>query len=198
MLKVGLTGGIGSGKSEVSRRLAVQGAIIVDADQLAREVVRPGTPGFLAVVEEFGPEILHEDGSLDRERLGGAVFTDSHARQHLNAIIHPLVAQRTAQVVAAASSDAVIVHDVPLLVENNLAGDYDVVVVVDTSEVIQRNRLTRLRGMTEQQAQARIAAQTSREQRLEAADIVIDNSGSLEELDAQVRDLWQQLHVRSG
>jgi dephospho-CoA kinase len=196
VVEVGLTGGIGSGKSEVTRLLASYGAIIIDADVLAREVVGPGTPGLARVVEEFGADILRPDGSLDRDRLAELVFGDEEARRRLNAIVHPLVGRRTAELKAAAADDAVLVHDVPLLVEAGLTALYDLVVVVDAPPEVQLRRLVSLRGMTEPAARARIAAQASREQRLAAADVVIDNSGTLEELEAQVRELWEELRIR--
>ena len=193
MLKVGLTGGIGSGKSEVSRRLVSLGAVLVDADAVAREVVEPGTPGLAAVVEEFGEDILRPDGTLDRDRLGSIVFADDARRASLNAIVHPLVGRRMQELVEEAPEDAVVVYDVPLLAENDLAGLYDVVVVVDTPVEEQVRRLTELRGMTEEAARARIAAQATRERRRAVADRVIDNSGTLESLTAQVDKLWAEL-----
>ena len=198
MLRVGLTGGIGSGKSEVSRRLAAQGAVVIDADLIAREVVEPGTDGLAEVVEAFGPGVLRPDGGLDRARLGDIVFADPALRSKLNAIIHPRVARRMAELERAAGPGAIVVHDVPLIAENGRAGAYDVVVVVDAPPRIQAERLVRRRGMTREQARARMAAQASREQRLAIADIVIDNSGSLAELDRQVGDLWAQLRRRAA
>lgn len=198
MLKVGLTGGIGSGKSAVSRLLAARGAVVVDADAIAREVVEPGTPGLAAVVAEFGDGVLRPDGTLDRPALGAIVFSDPQRLAALNAIVHPLIAARTGELVAAAPADAVVVHDVPLLTENDLAPGYDVVVVVDVPVELQLDRLVRLRGMTEADARARIAAQATREQRLAVADLVIDNSGTLEQLAAQVDVLWAELESRAG
>jgi dephospho-CoA kinase len=195
-VKVGLTGGIGAGKSEVSARLAALGAVIIDADAVAREVVAPGTPGLAAVVTAFGPGVLAVDGSLDRPRLGEIVFADAGLLAQLNAIVHPLVSQRMLQLEAEAPAGAVVVHDVPLLAENGLAGLYDVVVVVDVPAEVQLDRLVRLRGMPADQARARLAAQASREQRLAIADIVVDNSGPLADLDAQVAGLWEQLRHR--
>jgi len=195
---VGLTGGIGAGKSEVSARLAARGAVIIDADKIAREVVEPGTPGLAAVVAEFGEQVLLPDGSLDRERLGSIVFADADRRAALNAIVHPLVGERMNELVEAAPQDAVVVYDVPLLTENNLAGLYDMVVVVDVPVETQLARLTGARGMSEEDARARIAAQATREERLKIADYVIDNSGTLEELDAAVDALWTELEARSA
>ena len=198
MLRVGLTGGIGAGKSEVSLRLAGQGAVVIDADAIAREVVAPGTAGLAEVTEAFGREILRPDGELDRPRLGDIVFADPELREKLNAIIHPRVGARMTELEQAAGPGAIVVHDVPLIAENGLADAYDVVVVVDVPPRIQIDRLVRYRGMTSDQARARMAAQASREQRLAIADIVIDNSGSLAELDRQVGDLWSELRRRAA
>jgi dephospho-CoA kinase len=195
-LRVGLTGGIGAGKSEVSRRLASYGAVVIDADAVAREVVAPGTPGLAEVVREFGPDVLRPDGSLDRNRLGGLVFADESLRVKLNAIIHPRVGERMAELERQAGG-AVIVHDVPLLAENRLAGSFDEVVVVDVSPRIQLERLARERGMPRAQAEARMRAQASREERLAIATIVVDNSGSLAELDREVGELWAELRRRA-
>lgn len=193
MIKVGLTGGIGSGKSEVARLLASYGAVVIDADALAREVVGAGTPGLAAVVERFGPDVLRADGSLDRPKLGRIVFGDAAALGALNAIVHPLVGRRSAELMAAAPADAVVVYDVPLLVENDLGSAYDLVVVVDAAEQTQLDRLVRLRGMAEADAHARMAAQASRAQRLAAADVVVHNDGSYAELAEQVAALWARL-----
>ncbi|WDT54597.1 dephospho-CoA kinase [Streptomyces sp. G7(2002)] len=195
MVKVGLTGGIGAGKSEVSRLLASYGAVIVDADKIAREVVEPGTPGLAAVVEEFGDGVLASDGTLDRPKLGGIVFSDPEKLKALNAIVHPLVGARSAELEASAGPDAVVVHDVPLLTENGLAPLYDLVVVVDAAPQTQLDRLVRLRGMAEDEAKSRMAAQATREQRLAVADLVIDNDGPLEALEPQVRAVWERLRT---
>ncbi|WEB43164.1 dephospho-CoA kinase [Streptomyces yunnanensis] len=193
MVKVGLTGGIGAGKSEVSRLLASYGAVIVDADKIAREVVEPGTPGLAAVVEEFGAEVLAADGTLDRPKLGALVFSDQEKLKALNAIVHPLVGTRSAELEASAGPDAVVVHDVPLLTENGLAPLYDLVVVVDATPQTQLDRLVRLRGMAEDEVRRRMAAQATREERLAIADLVIDNDGPLEALEPQVREVWERL-----
>lgn len=196
MLSVGLTGGIGSGKSEVAKRFAARGAWLIDADRIAREVVRVGTPGFDRVVEEFGREVVGPDGELDREKLGRIVFGDDAARQRLNAIVHPLVGERVFELLAQAEReipDGVLVNDVPLLVEGNLKDRYDVIVVVDVPVELQLERLVDKRGMTEADARARIAAQATREQRLAIADHVIDNTGDLAQLDAQVAEVWDRL-----
>ncbi len=196
MLKVGLTGGIGSGKSEVTRRLAALGAYVVDADVLAREVVEPGTPGLAAVAAEFGAEVLRPDGSLDRDRLGAIVFADPAARARLNAIVHPLVGAATAERFAAALADAIVVHDVPLLVEVGLAAAYDVVLVVAATAETQGSRLVRARGMSADEARSRIAAQAPLADKLAVADFVITNDGSLDDLDRQVQAVWLALQDR--
>jgi len=199
MLNVGLTGGIGSGKSEVARRFAARGARLIDADAIAREVVRAGTPGFERVVEAFGADVVGPDGELDREALGRLVFGDEDARGRLNAIVHPLVGERVFGLMAeAADADpsGVLVNDVPLLVEGNLAERYDVVVVVDAPVKVQLQRLVGYRGMSEADARARIAAQASREQRLAIADYVIDNTGDLADLDDRVAEVWDELARR--
>ncbi|KUL54585.1 dephospho-CoA kinase [Streptomyces sp. NRRL F-4489] len=193
MVKVGLTGGIGAGKSEVSRLLASYGAVIVDADKIAREVVEPGTPGLAAVVAEFGADVLAPDGTLDRPKLGALVFSDPEKLKALNGIVHPLVGARSAELEASAGPDAVVVHDVPLLTENGLAPLYDLVVVVDAAPSTQLDRLVRLRGMSEEDAAQRMAAQATRAERLAVADLVIDNDGSLEALEPQVRKVWERL-----
>ncbi|MET9590308.1 dephospho-CoA kinase [Streptomyces sp. NPDC006516] len=198
MLKVGLTGGIGAGKSEVSRLLARYGAVLIDADRIAREVVEPGTPGLTAVVEAFGPDILNTDGSLDRSALGEIVFADSARLATLNGIVHPLVGARSAELERAAGPGAIVVHDVPLLTENGLAPLYDLVVVVDASPGTQLDRLVRLRGMTESDARARMAVQATREERLAVADLVVDNDGPLENLEPQVHKLWSELTTRAA
>ncbi|GAA1509087.1 dephospho-CoA kinase [Streptomyces albidochromogenes] len=198
MLKVGLTGGIGAGKSEVSRLLVSYGAVLIDADKIAREVVEPGTPGLAAVVEAFGQDVLAADGTLDRPKLGSIVFADASRLATLNAIVHPLVGARSAELEGEAGDGAVVIHDVPLLTENALAPLYDLVVVVDASPKTQLDRLVRLRGMTEDEARARMAAQATREQRLAIADLVIDNDGPLEALEPQVRKVWEGLAERAA
>jgi len=197
-MRIGLTGGIGAGKSEVSRRLVGCGALLIDADAIAREVVAPGTPGLAEVVAAFGSGVLRPDGSLDRDRLGEIVFADAGQRARLNAIVHPRVGERMAELERTAGPGALVVHDVPLIAENGLAARYDLVVVVDAPEQVQLDRLVRYRGLSPEQAQARMSAQASRERRLAIADIVIENSGSLAELDRQVHDLWAELLRRAG
>jgi dephospho-CoA kinase len=195
VLTVGLTGGIGSGKSEVARRLADKGATIVDADQVAREVVEPGTPGLRQVVEEFGSGVLRPDGTLDRPALGAVVFADPQKLQALNAIVHPLVGARTAELVeqAQTSGAQICVHDVPLLVESGLAAAYEVLVVVAADPGTQLSRLTGIRGMTEPEARQRIAAQAPLADKVAVATHVIHNDGSLQELVEQVDRLWENL-----
>ncbi|KQV93163.1 dephospho-CoA kinase [Streptomyces sp. Root369] len=197
MLKVGLTGGIGAGKSEVSRLLVEHGAVLIDADRIAREVVAPGTPGLAAVVAAFGEDVLAEDGGLDRPKLGSIVFADPDRLAVLNSIVHPLVGARSRELESTAAEDAVVIHDVPLLAENALAPLYDLVIVVDASPETQLDRLVRLRGMTEQDARARMAAQATREKRLEIADVVIDNDVPLEELRRRVQEVWGDLVRRA-
>ncbi|MFI2409503.1 dephospho-CoA kinase [Streptomyces sp. NPDC018947] len=197
MLKVGLTGGIGAGKSEVSRLLVEHGAVLIDADRIAREVVAPGTPGLASVVEAFGEDVLAADGSLDRPKLGSIVFADAERLAVLNSIVHPLVGARSRELEQAAAPDAVVVHDVPLLTENGLAPLYDLVVVVDADPATQLDRLVRLRGMTEEDARARMAAQATREQRRAVADVVIDNDVPLEELRRRVDEVWAELLRRA-
>ncbi|MFD7977704.1 dephospho-CoA kinase [Streptomyces sp. NPDC059071] len=198
MLKVGLTGGIGAGKSEVSRLFVSYGAVLIDADRIAREVVEPGTPGLAAVVAEFGEGILTPEGTLDRPALGAIVFNDPERLAALNAIVHPLVGARSAELESLAGPGDVVVHDVPLLTENGLAPLYDLVVVVDASPETQLDRLVRFRGMTEPEARARMSAQATRAQRRAVADLVIDNDGPLETLEPQVRKVWEELRQRAA
>jgi dephospho-CoA kinase len=191
MLRVGLTGGIGAGKSAVAARLAELGAVIVDSDVLAREVVAPDTPGLAAVVEAFGAGVLDPSGALDRARLGELVFADAGARRRLEAIIHPLVRRRSVELTAAAAADAVVVNDVPLLVEVGLAPTYHLVVVVEADPEARVGRLVD-RGLTAAAARARIAAQASDEARRAAADALLDNSGTRDALRAAVDALWAE------
>jgi dephospho-CoA kinase len=191
VLRIGLTGGIGSGKSTVSRLLAEHGAVIVDADRIAREVVAPGSPGLAAVVEAFGPGILTEDGALDRPGLAALVFADREARATLDGIVHPLVRKRAAELEGAAPEDAVVVHDVPLLAETGQAASYDLVLVVEADEAARVARLIG-RGLSEDDARARIAAQATDGQRRAIADVVLDNRGTPAELAAQVDRFWHE------
>ncbi|MDX2294876.1 MULTISPECIES: dephospho-CoA kinase [Streptomyces] len=198
MLKVGLTGGIGAGKSEVSRLLVSYGAVLIDADRIAREVVEPGTPGLAAVVAAFGEDVLTAEGALDRPKLGFIVFADPERLATLNAIVHPLVGARSAELEGAARPGDVVIHDVPLLTENGLAPLYDLVVVVDASPETRLDRLVRLRGMAADEARARMAAQADRAARLEIADLVIDNDGPLDALEPRVRKVWEELARRAA
>jgi dephospho-CoA kinase len=182
----------------VARRLAARGAVVIDADRIAREVVEPGTPGLARVVATFGEAVLRPDGSLDREKLGAIVFADPDKLASLNAIVHPLVGERVALAQSEADAGAIVVYDVPLLAENKLAPMYDVVIVVDAPDAVRIARLAEHRGMPEQDAKARIAAQASREDRLAVADIVIPNDGPLDELEARVAEVWQELLLRAS
>jgi dephospho-CoA kinase len=195
-LRVGLTGGIGSGKSTVSARLAEHGAVVIDADVLAREVVAAGTPGLAEVVAAFGPEMVGPDGELDRAAMGRRVFDDDDARVRLEQIVHPRVRARAAEIEAAAGADAIVVHDIPLLVETGQADSFDVVLVVDAPPELQVRRVVEQRGMSEDEARARIAAQAGRDQRLAAADHVLSNDGSLAQLQAAVEQVWMELLQR--
>ncbi|MBV8540554.1 MAG: dephospho-CoA kinase [Pseudonocardiales bacterium] len=190
MLRVGLTGGIGSGKSMVAARLAQCGAWVIDSDRVAREVIEPGTAGLRAVAEEFGAEILAEDGALNRAALAARVFNDADARGRLNAIVHPLVAARSAELVAVAPPDAVVVQDVPLLVEAGMVAGFPLVVVVHADTDVRLRRLVERRGMAGSDAAARIAAQATDAQRRAAADVWLDNSGCREDTLAAVDRLW--------
>lgn len=198
MLKVGLTGGIGSGKSAVSAELTTHGAVVIDADAIAREVVEPGTPGLARVVAEFGEQVLTEDGRLNRPKLGELVFADESKLSRLNAIVHPLVGERSGQLMEQALADnaEIVVYDVPLLVENGLGPLYDVVVVVDAPDELRVERVATNRGMPREQVWARVRSQADRQTRLAAADLVVDNSGSLQDLRDRVSDLWTELRSR--
>jgi len=194
-MRVGLTGGIASGKSTVSELLAGFGAVIVDSDKIAREVVEPGTPGLAQVVAEFGPAVLTESGALDRAKVGEIVFADEGARGRLNAIVHPLVGARSAELEEAGrAAGKLVVNDIPLLVEVGYAPFFDEVIVVDVPVETQVERAI-ARGMTEIDARARIAAQASREERLAAATYVIDNTGTLDDLRKRVREIYDALAV---
>jgi dephospho-CoA kinase len=192
MLRIGLTGGIGSGKSMVAARLAHCGAWVIDSDRIAREVLRPGTPGLRAVAQEFGAEILAEDGALNRSALAARVFTDADARGRLNAIVHPLVAARSAELVALAPPEAIVVQDIPLLAETGMAAGFPLVVVVHADPALRLRRLVEQRGMSGSAAAARIAAQATDEQRRAAADVWLDNSGHPDDTLAAVEELWAE------
>ena len=201
-MRIAVTGGIGSGKSSVSSRLAAHGAVVVDADAIAREVVEPGTPGLAAVLAEFGRGVLSDDGSLDRAALAAIVFADPARRAALEASVHPLVGERSAELLASAPRDAVVVYDVPLLAESlattrSLGHDFDLVVTVAAPVETRVARLV-ARGMSEPDARARIAAQATDEDRAAIADHVLDNSGDLAALDAAVDRLWESLVSAEG
>ena len=190
MLRIGLTGGIGAGKSTVAKELASLGAVIVDGDRIAREVVEPGTPGLAALVEAFGEQILAEDGSLNRPALAAIAFSDDESRARLNAITHPLVGARSQELIAEAGPDAVIVQDIPLLVENHAAPMFHLVIIVWVDAEERVRRLVGSRGMAEEDARARIAAQATDEQRRAVADVWLENTGTEDETRAAVRELW--------
>ena len=201
MQRIGLTGGIAAGKSVAAARLAELGAVVIDSDALAREAVEPGTAGLEAVVEAFGPGVLAPDGSLDRAALGSLVFADDEARARLNAIVHPIVRRLSAEREAAAATadhGAIVVHDIPLLVETGQADAFHVLVVVDAPAVLRVERLVVGRGLSRTEAEARIAAQASDAERLAAADVVLDGTGSEEQLRAQVDALWSRLSVEAA
>lgn len=191
MLRVGLTGGIGSGKSTVAQRFTELGATVVDADALAREVVAPGTEGLAAVVRRFGPAVRTAAGGLDRQALGTLVFADERARADLEAITHPLIARRTAELVQGAPADGILVHDVPLLVEKRMGPGYHLVVVVEADPATRMARLVRRREMTQEEARGRMGAQASDEERRSAADVVLDNTSTVTDLRSRVDLLWQ-------
>jgi dephospho-CoA kinase len=192
VLKVGLTGGIGAGKSAVAQSLVRRGAVLIDSDKLAREVVAAGTDGLAEVVAAFGPQIVGAGGELDRPALGARVFGDEPARRRLESIIHPRVRARAAELARAAPSDAIVVNDVPLLVETGQAPTYHLVIVVDAEPAVRTERLIATRGMTPEQAAARIAAQAGDEDRRAAADVLLENNKSLDDLDARAGRLWQE------
>lgn len=196
-VRVGLTGGIASGKSTVSATLAELGAVVIDADLIAREVVARGTPGLAAVVAEFGPELLTSEGDLDRPAMGAVVFGDAEARKRLEAIIHPLVHARSAELEAEAGDHAVVVHDIPLLAEVGRAGSFDEVIVVDAPVDLQVSRMVEDRGWTREDAESRIAAQATREDRLAIATHVIENTGTLADLRARVEEIYAVLAARA-
>lgn len=193
LVRVGLTGGVGSGKSTVADMLRELGAVVIDADELAREVVAPGTSGLAAVTEEFGASVLTPQGALDREALGALVFADPDARRRLEAIVHPRVRRRAAELEAAAGPGAVVVHDIPLLVETGQAADFEAVLVVDVPVETQVTRTMAERGWSREEAEARVAAQATREQRNAAATHLIDNTGTREDLRDRVAQVFAAL-----
>ncbi|HEX5560954.1 MAG TPA: dephospho-CoA kinase [Nocardioidaceae bacterium] len=192
-LRVALTGGVASGKSRVAETLGGLGAVVIDSDRLAREVVEPGTPGLAEVVRAFGEEVLDEEGRLDRPALGRLVFADAAARRRLEGILHPLIRELGARREAEAPPEAIVVHDIPLLVETGQEGLFDAVLVVDAPEEAQVERMTRLRGWTREDAEARLRAQASRERRRAAATHVVENTGTLEDLRERVTEVFEQL-----
>ena len=192
MTRIALTGGIAAGKSTVARRLAELGATVIDADLLSREVVAPGTDGLAAVRERFGPGVIGADGALDRPALGELVFSDEGARRDLEGIIHPRVRERAAELAAAAPRGSPVVQDIPLLVETGQAGDFDLVLVVQAPREQRVQRMVDDRGMTPEEAASRIGAQASDAERAAVADVLLDNSGTVEELLAQVDRAWRE------
>jgi dephospho-CoA kinase len=192
MVRVGLTGGIASGKSLVAAELAARGAIIIDADVLAREVVEPGTPGLAAIIERFGPQLL-TDGRLDRAHLAEIVFADPAARRDLERIVHPAVRARAVELERAAGSAAVVVHVIPLLVETGQQWNFDLVITIDVDHETQIQRMMARNGFSRAEAESRIAAQAAREDRRAAADVVLDNSGDVAQLKDQIDALWAVL-----
>jgi dephospho-CoA kinase len=193
-MRVGLSGGVGSGKSTVAALLVEHGAVLIDADAIAREVVEPGTPGYASVVDRFGDDVV-KDGRLDRPALAKLVFSDEQKRLDLNSIVHPLVGERVGELMEQAPVDAIVVYDVPLLVESNAAAGFDVVVIVMADESLRLQRLAG-RGMTEDDARARMAAQATDEQRREVADEIVTNDGTKDELAEAVDALWQRVLSR--
>jgi dephospho-CoA kinase len=192
MFRVALTGGIASGKSMVAAELAARGAIIIDADVLAREVVEPGTPALAAIIDRFGEQVVTE-GRLDRPRLAQLVFADPLARRDLERIVHPAVRVRAAELERAAGPAAIVVHVIPLLVETGQQGDFDLVVTVDVDHETQIQRLMARNEFTRAEAESRVAAQATREDRKIAADVVVDNTGSVTQLREQIDALWAEL-----
>ncbi len=193
MIRIGLTGGIGSGKSTVAAMLAGQGAVVIDADQIARDIVEPGEPALARLVAEFGPRILTEEGALDRQELAALAFSSPEGTQRLNAIMHPLIREEAARRLAAVPGDRVVVYDMPLLVEIGQRDLVDVIVVVDVPEEVQVERAVHQRGLQEQDVRRRMQAQASRQERLSMADVVVDNSGSLASTRDQVEAAWRRL-----
>ena len=192
-MRVGLTGGVASGKSTVARLLAEHGAVVIDADAIAREVVERGTPGLAAVVEAFGPELLTPEGDLDRPAMGRLVFGDDEKRRLLESIVHPLVFERYAELEGATGPDDLVVHDIPLLAETGRAAEFDAVVVVDAPDEVRVERMVSDRGWTREDAESRIAAQATRKDRLAIATHVVENTGSLDELAARVAEVHAAL-----
>jgi dephospho-CoA kinase len=197
-MRVALTGGVAAGKSTVSSVLRDLGAVVIDSDQLAREVVEPGTPGLEAVVAAFGPSVLAADGRLDRAALGAVVFADEGRRRELEGILHPLIRRRAAALEAAAGDGKLVVHDIPLLVESGRAGTFDAVLVVDVPVETQVDRMVRERGWSETEARARVAAQARREERLAVATHVVENTGTRDDLRDRVTEVVEALRSSGG
>jgi dephospho-CoA kinase len=195
MMRIGLTGGIGSGKTTVATMLAAKGAALVDADQIARDLVEPGGAALAELVTEFGPRILQADGALSRGELAAMAFSDPRATERLNAIMHPLIRAEAARRIADTPEAPALVYDMPLLLETGQADLVDLVVVVDVPEELQIDRAVRMRGLDEADVQRRMTVQASRADRRAAADVLIDNSGTLEETQAQVDELWERLEA---
>lgn len=198
VLRVGLTGGIAAGKTVVGRMLTDRGALLIDYDQLSREVVEPGTPAWAAIIDRFGAHLLRPDGTLDRAALGEVVFADEIARAELNAIVHPAVRRTGTAREAAAPSGSVVIHDIPLLAETADPRVFDWILVIDVPESVQLARLMRRNGLSLDEALARLASQATRSQRLAIADVVIDNSGSLADTETQVDAIWAQLQAQAA
>ena len=198
MRRIGLTGGIGSGKSTVAGMLEARGAVIIDADAIARGLVEPGQPALVALADEFGESILQPDGSLSRASLASLAFRDPGTTDRLNAIMHPLIAEESRRLMDSAPSDAVVVYDMPLLVETGQQSLVDMVVVVDVPEEMQVERAVGMRGLDAEDVRRRMAVQATRDQRRAVADVVIENSGSLDETEAQVDRLWRTLDEASS
>lgn len=197
VMLIGLTGGIGAGKSTVAQLFEERGVPIVDADAIARDVVKPGEPALAELVEHFGDSILGADGELNRGKLAEVAFADAESHEALNAIMHPAISAETAKRIDALRGDhSVIVHDVPLLVEAGLAGNYDLTVLVDTPAEVRLQRLTELRGMDSEDAKKRIAAQATDEQRRAVCDVALDNSGDIEHLRTQFEQMWERFISR--
>ena len=198
MFLIGLTGGIASGKSTVARRWVEHGAIEIDADQLARDVVAPGTKGLSEIASTFGKTILNPDGSLDRAKLGAIIFNDEVKRLALNAIVHPLVQEKTKELLNALPADAIAIYNVPLLVEAKVDYDFDLVVTVEAPEEEQINRLTKIRGLTKEDALARISAQAKPVERAAAADMILNSNQDINLLLKDADDLWRVIEKKAS